>query len=40
MKLSDIKPGQRVQIIPRHPSSFGGRIGSVVAIGTFEGGPM
>ncbi|ASA22302.1 hypothetical protein [Paenibacillus donghaensis] len=36
MKLTDIKPGMRVRIAAKHPSGYGGRTGSVLAVGTFE----
>ncbi|AWV34131.1 hypothetical protein CD191_16770 [Paenibacillus odorifer] len=37
MRWEDLKPGQSVRICDNHDSGFGGRCGSIVAIGTFIG---
>jgi len=37
MRWEDLKPGQSVHICDNHDSGFGGRCGSIVAIGTFIG---
>ncbi|WP_310550832.1 hypothetical protein [Paenibacillus glufosinatiresistens] len=37
MNLNHITPGLRVRITAGH---WTGRTGSIVAVGTFEGGPM
>jgi hypothetical protein len=37
MRWEELKPEQSVRICDNHDSGFGGRCGSVVAIGTFIG---
>lgn len=39
MNFSELMPGIPVRIALDHPNGYGGRIGKVIAVGTFEGGP-